>query len=530
MRHLIEVIGGGPLLHRLPLASGTPLLLTSRNVGYRFASTLRRSKPAGGSKRKFSTQAPWPVHFQNTVADAAVFPCKPDNVKVLDAPVDFYGALEHGISTAKDRIVLASLYLGTGEERVVKALQSALERNFDLQVTILFDHFRGTRGKNNSVTMLAPLLAAYPNRIVVSLYHTPAVGWLLKKIVPPRFNEAFGLQHMKIYIFDNDLLLSGANLNTDYFTDRQDRYILFRNHEKLVAYYADLVDTVCGFSFSVTSPTALSTIIHPPFTRSLPTRLDRRTMGGSGRAALSAFSDRWRAKTSGFRESIMRRDAGAPGTVVVPVIQMAQLGARQEEAMLTALLGKDLPVLPSDPGEDRWTVHLASGYLNFPAVIMDLLLRSTARFSVLTAAPEANGFFGSKGVSRHLPAAYTHLEKRIMDRAARAGRQASLIIYEWMRSGWTFHAKGLWCTPPNESTPVLTTIGSSNFGYRSVYRDIEAQALLITSDPGLRTRLEENRQVLWSKAKVVERKDLEAPDREVATGVAITTRIIRSML
>ena len=41
------------------------------------------------------------------------------------------------------------------------------------------------------------------------LYHTPNLRGVLKWAVPERFNEVMGLQHMKIYLFDDDLLLSG---------------------------------------------------------------------------------------------------------------------------------------------------------------------------------------------------------------------------------------------------------------------------------------------------------------------------------
>ena len=32
--------------------------------------------------------------------------------------------------------------------------------------------------------------------------------------------EIFGVHHMKYYIFDNDVIITGANLSEDYFTTR----------------------------------------------------------------------------------------------------------------------------------------------------------------------------------------------------------------------------------------------------------------------------------------------------------------------
>ena len=37
---------------------------------------------------------------------------------------------------------------------------------------------------------------------------------------------------MKLYLFDDDVLMSGANLNRDYFENRQDRYRSFSVNEK----------------------------------------------------------------------------------------------------------------------------------------------------------------------------------------------------------------------------------------------------------------------------------------------------------
>lgn len=44
-------------------------------------------------------------------------------------------------------------------------------------------------------------------------------------------------------------------------------------------------------------------------------------------------------------------------------------------------------------------------------------------------------------------------------------------------------------TPPGEQAPCATAVGSSNYGYRSQNRDLEAQALIVTTDPALRDRV-----------------------------------------
>ena len=79
----------------------------------------------------------------------------------------------------------------------------------NLHCSVLLDYLRGSRGFPNSRTMVQPLVNDYGDRFKLHLYHTPNLRGLLKWVGPERFNEVMGLQHMKIYIFDNDLILSG---------------------------------------------------------------------------------------------------------------------------------------------------------------------------------------------------------------------------------------------------------------------------------------------------------------------------------
>lgn len=106
---------------------------------------------------------------------------------------------------------MASLYLGTGslEHALVQEVSTALERKKDLHCHFLLDHLRGTRGSPNSCSMLQPIIERYHPRASLSLYHTPNFRGLQKKLFPERFNEGMGLQHMKVYIFDNNVVLTG---------------------------------------------------------------------------------------------------------------------------------------------------------------------------------------------------------------------------------------------------------------------------------------------------------------------------------
>lgn len=76
----------------------------------------------------------------------------------------------------------------------------------ELKTTILLDHLRGFRGSSNSYTIVKDLI---DKRFGVYFYHTPNLRGLLRRVAPSRFNEVMGLQHMKIYLFDNSFIISG---------------------------------------------------------------------------------------------------------------------------------------------------------------------------------------------------------------------------------------------------------------------------------------------------------------------------------
>ena len=82
------------------------------------------------------------------------------------------------------------------------------------------------------------------------MYHTPNLTGLRKRLVPKRINEGWGLQHMKLYGIDDTLIMSGANLSEDYFTNRQDRYHMFESAD-LANYFGKIHAGVCSLSFDI---------------------------------------------------------------------------------------------------------------------------------------------------------------------------------------------------------------------------------------------------------------------------------------
>lgn len=77
-------------------------------------------------------------------------------------------------------------------------------------------------------------------------------------------------------------------------------------------------------------------------------------------------------------------------------------------------------------------------------------------------------------------------------------------LYEWSKSKWSYHAKGMWMTMPDAEAPQLTVIGSPNFGARSVQRDSESALIVLTqADSSLARDLAAERQRLFADSQLV---------------------------
>ena len=316
----------------------------------------------------------------------------------------------------------------------------------ELRTTVLLDHLRGFRGSPNSYTLLKDLI---DNRFSAYFYHTPNLRGLLRCVAPSRFNEIMGLQHMKIYLFDDSFIISGlvlplvyvcylyrllyfinrANLSRDYFTNRQDRYMKFSNCPQLADFMATLVETVSSFSFkarancSTESPVAAKN----PLTSKRASKAFRTTF----RSVMAGL-------TSPSTPSAQEVQSGNHlDTVVYPLLQMGQYGISQDAIVTRRILAQL---------REEEKLFLTSGYFNLPPEYIQAILSSKGQCSVLGASPQANGFYGAKGVAKHVPSMYIHFAQEFLESIMKHGCEGRVKYSEYFRNGWTFHGKGLFYT------------------------------------------------------------------------------------
>lgn len=392
-------------------------------------------------------------------------------------------------------------------------------------MSLLTDYLRGTREEPNPscASLLASLIRDFGSeRVEVCLYHTPNLVGTKKAILPKRINEGWGLQHMKLYGIDDEIIMSGANLSNDYFTNRQDRYHVFKSKE-ITDYFGKLYRTICDLSYRVLPSDQAESGFETdwPSTNIQPAPLsDARGYIETATKALQPFT-----------KSPSANAASDSDTYVYPLVQLTPLLKPDTSTELPALTGILRKLGNPEFAGSKWT--FTAGYFNMTPEVRELLLRTKpASATVVAASPWANGFYGSKGVSGMLPAAYTLLSRRFLDAVSREGLSKQISVKEWRRGtvntpgGWTYHAKGIWITLPGEDNPSISLVGSSNYTKRSYSLDLEANTLIVTRNPDLQKRLGEEEKWLQEYATPMSQDDYARTERRVGLHVRIAMWIV----
>ncbi|UZP46589.1 hypothetical protein NXS19_014401 [Fusarium pseudograminearum] len=470
--------------------------------------TRQYAMPAGGASPSNSNGAGALAPFVTELDRLAPsFDIQGEQIRIIQTPAQFYETLKDRIRNAKRRIFLSTLYIGKSEKELIETLQESLRKNPDVKLSILTDALRGTREAPNpsSASLLAPLVEEFG----------------ADRYIPTRINEGWGLQHMKLYGVDDEIIMSGANLSTDYFTNRQDRYHLFSSKE-VTDHFWSIHSGVTSFSFLVQpSKEPAGFTLAWPENNSAPSPLEKP----------ESFIKSTTSTLQTLLHPKSRPENDISDTRVYMLGQMSQVmkpDTSTELPIITHIL-KTL-ALPAYR-DSSWT--FTAGYFN-PAPSLTKLLLGTASSSntVITASPEANGFYKSKGVSGLLPDAYTLLARRFVHRVHHEGRDNDITLKEWrygvvgQPGGWTYHAKGLWVTMPGDNNPAISIIGSSNYTKRSYSHDLEAGALIVTRDEGLKTRLGEEQLWLQEHATKATRDDFARTERRVGLKVRVAMWIV----
>ncbi|KAF9473903.1 phospholipase D/nuclease [Pholiota conissans] len=459
------------------------------------ASTSRTSHRFWCQKRCLSTSQFDPSIRDFTsalISKQPAFQVQPSTVHILRNPAQFYDTLLEMINKAERRIFISSLYIGSEETELIDALSRRLRERRDLKLQMVLDLNRSTRpGRDSTAKILLPLLQEFPSRVTISMFRSPSLRGIMAKIVPPRFNEGWGTWHAKIYGVDEDVMISGANLNKSYFTDRQDRYLYFTSQKHLAQYCHDFMEIVGSFSYRLLPSVSSSTPLMPAPSNPHSYSHDDYTLcwpnfdthphhfNSIAETALSQFQKSQCERSRQLGVSDPKASAEMP--ILIPIIQAGQFNVREEESTFQLLFRH----LAKFTEKRRPLLDLTSGYFSLYRPYQDLVLNApNVDCRIVASSPKANGFYGSKGISGRIPEGYTLYEQRFMRAVAKAGRLwrgngQGVLLTEWEKPGWTYHAKGIWLSLTSSTSPILTLFGSTNLNSRSAHIDTELSFLMI---------------------------------------------------
>lgn len=459
--------------------------------------------------------------FKLLDALAPRFMTKGSNIDIIQDPKEFYSTLKLKIASAKKRIFLSSLYLGKTQHELVQCLADALEKNEDLKVYVLTDALRGTREAPQLpclALLLVSLVEIYgAHRADIRMYHTPHLSGLKKNWAPKRLNESFGLQHMKLYGIDDEIILSGANLSEDYFTDRQDRYYVFKD-KKITDYYFKVHNSISSLSYQLlttTMPKGFQNfrLSWPTSNKSCEPDLNLHRFIADSSLILEPLLKQH--DLDSFEEFSNTEDAD---TIVYAVSQFTPLlqpnndTSTEKPAILRLLSFLDSPKI-------NW--WFTAGYFNMLPQIQEKLLNGQAPGTLITASMKANSFYKSSGASYYIPEAYLLIAKKFLEQITKQGKDNLIKLYEWQNGvvntpgGWSYHAKGIWISVPDEQEPSITVVGSSNYTRRAYSLDLESNAIIITKDQDLKKRMKAEIDDLMTNAQQLTLEDFQPKVQEL---------------
>ncbi|CUG92486.1 phosphatidylglycerophosphate synthase-like, putative [Bodo saltans] len=181
-------------------------------------------------------------------------------------------------------------------------------------------------------------------------------------------------------------------------------------------------------------------------------------------------------------------------------------------------------------------VCLTSPYLNMYHSFTDAVLKSKATFDFITASLTSNGWSGQKGFAGQIPFYYFQLERSFYFLMESFGCSNRVHIREFTAPGMTFHAKGMWIlsqpsTMPHPAStttdkasaaqlprqhesdddravvgvPVIAAYGSTNYGNRSIHKDVEVESFLYTWGPSLQEQMRLELQRLLTQSELATR-------------------------
>ena len=390
------------------------------------------------------------------------------------------------MAKAQKRVYLATLYIGPGadpqHQREHEFLTALASIPPEVDVKVLMDQNRGlrpvptkakegternTKSRSKTTSSAQAVFDALKSNNDSSnheLFLLQALSSpVMRAILPNPLDEVAAVFHIKAYVIDDEVLLSGANLSEEYFTDRQDRYLLItKTGNGLVDFYAKLIEALCSYA--------------GPYEGDISSR--RKPHLSNKGMSVEELAQRLNElfvddQPKASEEILAQKDIVG---VACPTFQAppGYFDGTATSLEFQSDLESTLSLLDAASMDKDSHVQLSSAYLN-PTQELVNSLKKHRNVDLLSAGHVSHGFrpkkkAGNKGKS-WIPLVFDHLARDASKQLPHAR------LWHWEREGWTFHSKGLWLS----SGPTLSAavVGSGNYGHRSYERDWESNCIFV---------------------------------------------------
>lgn len=364
-----------------------------------------------------------------------------ENISFLSQPNEFY---ERFISELEkcNEAYMCSLYIGT-DDQCERILEIISKRNIEGKKTcVIVDKNRASR-----INLFKSRLKFH--NIEDNFFFMDNNSYFF---LPTLFREITGVLHSKIYMFDETIIISGANLQDEYFTQRMDRYLVIKSQP--------LVDYLYNSVFWIYDQK--------------PYRKNRQ---------------------DGEPDKLCKKE-----TVIIPYTN------KNEIDILKIILANEFE-----------SVTFSTAYINFTDKHLEIL--KDVKLNLIIPSPKAHTFkFNSKG-EKYITENYVQNIKDVIQKLP------NLILREYTKHDTTFHCKGLWCFGDDFT---VTIIGSSNFNYRSIYRDIESNFVIISKNSTSKNSIQNELDEIKKFSIFVDKNEML--DRKVCFLSMVCRRILKKYL
>eukprot|EP01084_Bolivina_argentea_P171571 297240_1 len=432
------------------------------------------------------------------------FKCEADEIEILSNPNEFYELLIKNASNAEHRILISTLYIGEGdkEKHLVSTIENTLKSNKNLKFSMIMDYSRSTRNiddNNSSLHTLLPLFNVFNNNcnknVNINLFRTPHLTGIYNYF-PERSKEIVGVHHIKAYIFDDKLIISGANLNETYLNNRQDRYFIFTNKE-ITNHIYNMLSTLNNYC-----PNVQYNNNEKLFNINMEINMNMNNETINVENEPEKWIDFVATKLLPFTQALTSYNHNnISDTYVVMSTQL--MDKIETDFNITSFL-LSIPNI---------SLRISTAYFNLAQKYNEILLNTydniyrnqMGSVEILTASQKCNSFYNANGLAGYVTPLYQHFavqfENKIKDIQNKYNENKEnkennnnnsdnlFEFYRYNRPNWTFHGKGIWLDLHNIFS--LTMIGSSNYGERSVHRDSELNFTILTKNKSLKSKIKQ---------------------------------------